>query len=103
MHPHTKKVVMMTAISLGIIIFAFIMPVYVVPTALAISEVASCTDYSCANTAFSKCGGFSSSDPDSSDFMSTWKKGMEGMMCMMGINTGSSTDAFNDRITLNKV
>lgn len=103
MHPHTKKVVMMTAISLGIIMFAFIMPVYVVPAALAISEVASCTDYSCANAAFSKCGGFSSSDQNSSDFMSSWKKGMEGMMCMMGIDTGSSTDTSKGRITLNKV
>jgi hypothetical protein len=102
MHPHTKKVVMMTAISLSIIIFAFIIPVYVIPVALAISEAASCTDYGCANAAFSKCGGFSS-EQDSSDFMSSWTEGMEGMMCMMGIDTKSSDNTSGRQITLNKV
>lgn len=84
----------MIAISLGIIMFAFLIPVYVVPAALAISEMTSCTDYGCANAVFSKCGGFSSSssEQDSSNFMSSWTKGMEGMMCMMGIEMSSSSD-----------
>lgn len=92
---------MMTAISLGIIMCAFLIPVYVVPAALAISEVAGCTDPGCANAAFSKCGGFSASE-DSSNFMSSWTKGMEGMMCMIGIDVGGSVNAFT-QITLNKV
>ena len=37
MHPHTKKVVMMTTISLGIIMFAYMIPVFVVPVALGVS------------------------------------------------------------------
>lgn len=100
MHPHTKKVVTMTAISLGIIIFAFLIPVYVVPAALAVSEATNCTDYGCANAAFSKCGGFSASE-EGSNFMSSWTRGMKGMMCMMGIDMGSSVNAFS-QITLNK-
>lgn len=102
MYSHAKRVVMMTAISLGIIMFAFLIPVHVVPAALAISEVARCTDYGCANVAFSKCGGFFSKQ-DSSDFMRSWTKGMEGMMCMMGIDTGSSDNTSARQITLNKV
>lgn len=93
----------MTAISLGIIMFAYMIPVYVVPVALGVSEVASCTDYDCANTAFTKCGGFSSSENDSTNVMDSWTKGMEGMMCILGIDMGNSVNAFADQITLNKV
>lgn len=101
MHPHTKKVVMMTAISLGIIMFGYMIPVYVVPVALGVSEVAGCTDYGCANSTFSRCGGFSTWEKESSDFVGSWTKGMEGMMCMIGLDTGSSVNAFS-QITLNK-
>src|SRR5687767_8984601 len=76
MHPHKKKVVMMTAISMGIIMFAYMIPVFVVPVALGVSEAASCTDYGCANAMFTKCGGFSA-EGDSSDFMDSWARGME--------------------------
>lgn len=102
MHPHTKKMIMMTAISFGIIMFAYMIPVYVVPVALGISEVASCTDYGCANAAFTRCGGFSS-EGDSSNVMDSWIKGMEGMLCMIGLNTGASVNIFAGQITLNKV
>lgn len=102
MHPHTKKVVMMTSISLGIIIFAFMIPVYVVPVALRVSEVAGCTDYGCANSTFSRCGGFST-EGNSSDFIDSWKRGMIGMLCMIGLDTGASVNVFAVQITLNKV
>ena len=50
---------------------------------------------------FSKCGGFSTED-NSSDFMGSWTKGMEGMMCMLGFDTGASSDTSTGQITLNK-
>jgi hypothetical protein len=106
MPPHTKKVVMMAAISLGIIMFAYMfaymIPVYVVPVALGVSEIASCTDYGCANTTFNECGGFSA-EGDSSNFMDSWTRGMEGMLCMIGIDTGASINVSAEQITLNKV
>jgi hypothetical protein len=104
MHPHTKKVVMMTAISLGIIIFVYMIPVYVIPVALGVSGAASCTDYGCANSTFSKCGGYSSSSQAGSEnSMDIWTKGMAGMLCMIGIKTSASVNIFADQITLNKV
>ena len=102
MHPHTKKVVMMTSISLGIIIFAFMIPVYVVPVALRVSNVAGCMDYGCANSTFSKCGGFST-EGSSANFMDSWTRGMKGMLCMVGLETGASVNVSAVYITLNKV
>jgi hypothetical protein len=98
MHPHTKKVVMMTAVSLGIIMVAYMVPVFAVPVALGVSEAASCTDYGCANAAFTECGGFVTHG-NSTDFMGSWTRGVEGMLCMIGLDTGASLNAF----TLNKV
>lgn len=102
MHPHTKKVVMMTAISLGIIVFAYMVPVYVVPVALGVSEATNCTDYGCANATFSECGGFSA-EGESSSMVDSWTRGMKGMMCMMGLDRGTSINASAEQITLNKV
>ena len=93
---------MMTAISLGIIMFAYMIPVFVVPVALGVSDAASCTDYGCANATFSKCGGFSAED-NSSDFMGSWTRGMEGMMCMLGLDTGAASNTSAGQITFNKV
>ena len=92
----------MTAVSMGIIMFAYVIPIFVVPVALRVSEAASCTDYGCANAMFTKCGGFSS-EGDSSNFMNSWTKGMQGMMCMMGLDAGTSVNASAGQITLNKV
>jgi hypothetical protein len=102
MQPHTKKMIVMTAISLSIVMSAYVIPVYVVPAAIAMSQLTSCTSYGCANTVFTRCGGFSTSEQES-DFMSSWTKGMEGMMCMMGIGDGSPGNASGAQITLNKV
>ena len=93
---------MMAAVSLGIIMFAYMIPIYVVPVALGVSGVVNCTDYGCANSTFGRCGGFSS-DGDSPDFMSSWTRGMKGMLCMIGVDGGASTDVFALQITLNKV
>lgn len=45
MYLNTKKVVMMTAISLDIIMFAYMLPVFIVRVAVGVSEAASSTDY----------------------------------------------------------
>jgi hypothetical protein len=101
MHPHVKKVAMMSAISVGLIIFAYIIPIFVVPVAIAASGRAGCTDYDCAGATFAKCGGYS--NKESSDLVDSWTSGMEGMMCLMGIEKGTSVNAFTGQITLNKV
>ncbi|OLC85135.1 MAG: hypothetical protein AUJ08_03070 [Thaumarchaeota archaeon 13_1_40CM_3_50_5] len=102
MQPHTKKVVTMTAISLGIIMFAYVIPVYIVPAAIGVSGAARCTDYNCANAAFTKCGGYSS-EGDSSTSTDSWTNGIRGMLCMMGLDKSTSVNAFAGQITLNKV
>lgn len=102
MHSHTKKVVMMTAVSLGIIMFAYMIPVLVVPVALKVSESENCTDYDCASSRFNKCGGFST-EGKSSNLGDSWTNGMHGMICLMGLDTGSSLNAFAGQLTLNKV
>lgn len=91
----------MTAVSMGIIIFAYVIPIFIVPVALGVSDAASCTDYGCANAMFTQCGGFSSGG-ESSNFMHTWTKGMQGMMCMVGLDAGTSVNAFSGQIPLNK-
>jgi hypothetical protein len=105
MHPHTKKVILMIAISFGILLFAYAIPVYIIPVALGVSQAANCTDYGCADSTFRKCGGFSSSssEGDNNNLMNSWTTGMQGMLCMIGINTGASLNAFTGQITLNKV
>ncbi|HEV8405094.1 MAG TPA: hypothetical protein VGQ13_04215 [Nitrososphaera sp.] len=102
MQPHTKKVVMMTAISFGIIMFAYVIPVYIVPAAVGVSGAARCTDYDCANTAFTKCGGYTAQG-DSSSATDSWTNGIRGMLCMMGLDRGASLNVFASQITLNKV
>jgi hypothetical protein len=87
---------------MGIIMFAYVVPVFVVPAALGVSQVAGCTSHSCANEVFTKCGGFAP-EGDSSSFIDTWSKGMQGMMCMIGLDAGTSANAFAGQITLNKV
>ncbi len=102
MQPHTKKVVMMTAISFGIIMFAYVIPIYIVPAVVGVSGAARCTDYDCANAAFTKCGGYATEE-DSSSPTDSWTNGIQGMLCMMGLDTGASVNAFAGQITLNKV
>lgn len=99
MQPHAKKMIVMTALSLGIVTSSYVIPVYVVPAAINMSQLTSCTSQGCANAAFTKCGGFSTNEQES-DFMSSWTKGMEGMMCMMGIGDGSPASAAVKQISL---
>jgi hypothetical protein len=100
---HTKKVVIMSAVSIGIIMFAYMVPVYVVPVALRVSDAAGCMDYGCASSTFSECGGYSTTEAGSSGGLDTWMNGMEGMLCMMGLNTGgASINTSAVQITLNK-
>ena len=93
MNPHTKKVVLMTGISFGIIMFAYFIPIYVVPVALGVSGASSCTGYDCANSTFRNCGGFSSSE-DSGNSIDFWTKGMHGMFCMIGLEKVASANVY---------
>jgi hypothetical protein len=90
MQPHTKKVVLMVSISLGIIMFAYCIPIFVVPVALGISGASKCTDVSCAGTAFSECGGYSA-EGSSTDL---WTNGVHGMLCMFGLEKGTAVNAY---------
>jgi hypothetical protein len=101
MDPHTKKVVILSAISIGALMFAYMVPVYVVPVALKVSNAAGCMDYGCANDTFGKCGGYST-ESESSNAADSWTRGMKGMMCMMGLDMGASINAPAVQITLNK-
>jgi len=84
----------MTSISFGIIVFAYFVPIYVVPVVLDVSNASNCTDYNCANSTFTKCGGYSSSESNGDDSIEFWKKGMHGMLCIMGIGKSASIDAY---------
>jgi len=90
MQPHTKKVVLMVSISF-VIMFAYLIPVLVVPAALGISGASKCTDVACAGTAFSKCGGYST-DGDSAEL---WTKGVHGMLCMFGLEKAASVNVYH--------
>ena len=93
MDPHTKKVVLMTSISFGIIMFAYFIPIYVVPVVLDVSSASNCIDSSCASSTFNKCGGYTTENSDGDSF-AFWKKGMHGMLCMIGIEKGASANVY---------
>ena len=75
-----KKVIVMTTISVGIILLACVVPVFVIPMMFNIKETASCVDYGCANAVYARRGVYqtSSSDGSSSNIIDSWTKGMQG-------------------------
>lgn len=82
MQPGTKKIVVVTTVSFGILMFSFLIPAVIIPTYMQITEAGSCTDYGCAQDMFTRCNSVMAG---SDDFVGTWTKGMEGMFCMMGV------------------
>jgi hypothetical protein len=86
MQPHKKKVVIMAAVSLGIVSFAYILPVVIVPMYISVSQSA-CTGYDCAQNAYARCSVYQTSE--GSGFLDSMSGGMNGMLCMMGLDGGA--------------
>lgn len=101
MQPRKKKVVVMAAVTIGIVTFAFLLPTVIMPVTFSLLRTGSCTDYGCAQSTFTKCGAYQSSGD--SNFLDSMTKSMQGMMCIMGIDGGTKVSASASPITLNKV
>lgn len=107
MQPHKKKVLIITAVSLGIISMSFLIPIFIVPAAIGISSASNCaiaTD--CAQDTYSKCGAYQSGESDS--FGDSLDRGMKGLLCMMGLDSGKPqfilwAEAGSRSVTLNKI
>jgi hypothetical protein len=81
-----KKVVVILAVSLGIITFSFLLPIVIIPSYLKISGASGCAiSAGCAGDTYSKCGAYESSG---SSFGESLGRGMKGMLCMMGLDQG---------------
>jgi len=102
MQPRRKKVVVMAAIALGIVTIAFLLPTVIIPVSLSLMHAGSCTDYGCAQSMFDKCNAYQTSG-NSTDLLDSMSRGMQGMMCIMGIDSGAKPSAHFSPITLNKV
>ena len=106
--PHKKKIAIMTCVSLGIIVMSFMLPLYIIPAYLGVSNASNCAiSSSCAGESFNKCGAYQASG-DSASFSDSLDKGMKGMLCMMGLDgvgakvtLGSWTESAT--ATLNKI
>jgi hypothetical protein len=86
MQPHKRKVLIMMAVSSGIIAFAFLLPIVIIPAYLGVSDASNCAVSSgCAGDTFDKCGAYQSSG-DSTSFTDSLDRGMKGMLCMMGLD-----------------
>ncbi len=102
MQPRKKKIVVMAAITLGIVAFAFLLPIVIMPVALSLMRAGNCTDYGCAQSLYSKCGAYQTSG-DSANLLDSMVRGIQGMACMMGMDDGTKTSAAANPVTLNKV
>jgi hypothetical protein len=107
MQPQKKKVVIITAVSLGIISMSFLIPIVIVPAVIGVSSASNCAISSgCAQDTYSKCGAYQSGE--SSSFGDSLDRGMKGMLCMMGLG-GEASQAIlwievnAKAITLNKI
>jgi len=101
MQPRKKKIVVMTAITLGIVAFAFLIPIVIMPVAMSLLRTGSCTDYGCTQSLYSKCGVYQTSG-DSANVFDSMVRGIKGMACIMGIDSGAKTSTTSP-VTLNKV
>lgn len=108
MQPHKKKVLIMVAVSLGIIVFSFMIPIVIIPAYLGVSGAGNCALSSgCAGSTFDKCGAYQSSG-ESTTLLDSLDRGMKGMLCMMGLDGGSAkaimwSEWSTVPITLNKI
>ena len=92
MQPHKKKVVVMAAVSLGIVGFTYLLPVVIVPMYINMSQSA-CTGLDCAQSAYARCSVYQTSED--SGFIDSMSGGMKGMLCMMGLDGGGAKAAIS--------
>jgi hypothetical protein len=87
MQPQKRKVLVMVAVSLGIITSAFLIPIVVIPTVLEVSKASNCAVAAgCAENTFSRCGAYQSSG-DTNSFGNAMERGMKGLICMIGLDS----------------
>lgn len=80
----------MVAVSLGIIVFSFMIPIVIIPAYLGMTGAGNCALSSgCAGSTFDKCGAYQSSE-DSTSLLDSLDRGMRGMLCMMGLDDGNA-------------
>ena len=98
----------MTAVSLGIIVLSFLIPIVIIPAVLGVSSASDCAISSgCAQDTYSKCGAYQSS-AGSTSFTDSLGRGMKGMLCMMGLGGGEAkfiiwAGSNSLDVTLNKI
>ena len=106
MQPHKKKVVVMTAVSLGIIGLSFLIPLVIVPAVIGVTNAGNCAiSTGCAGDTYGKCGAYQTSE--STSFADSLDRGMKGMLCMMGLDDSKAKfalwmDSQRSAATLNK-
>jgi hypothetical protein len=108
MQPQKRKVLVMVAVSLGIISSSFIIPIVVIPAILGITKASDCAVATgCAQDTFSRCEAYRSSTEEHS-FGEAMDRGWKGMLCMTGLDGGEAravlgTFSYSSAATLNKI
>jgi hypothetical protein len=75
-----KKVLVITAVSLGIVGLAFLIPAVIVPIYERVANSGPCSDFGCAQNAYQKCEG--QWGTNTTGTFEILKKGVDGMVCM---------------------
>lgn len=86
MQPQKKKIVVLMAVSLGIIGLASLIPTVIIPSIFSVSNASNCaSSLGCSQDTFSRCGAYKSSG-NSTSLIDSMGRGMKGMMCMLGLD-----------------
>lgn len=86
MQPQKKKVVVLMAVSLGIIGLASLIPTVIIPSFFSISNASNCaSSLGCSQDTFNRCGAYESSG-NSTSLIDSMDRGMKGMLCMLGLD-----------------
>jgi hypothetical protein len=106
MQPQKKKVVVLMAVSLGIIGLASLIPTVIIPSFFSVSNASNCaSSLGCSQDTFNRCGAYESSG-NSTSLIDSMGRGMKGMMCMLGLDQSTELVLFYGSdfisITLNK-
>ncbi|HEY7734807.1 MAG TPA: hypothetical protein VIB07_08450 [Nitrososphaera sp.] len=106
MQPQKKKVVVLMAVSLGIIGLASLIPTVIIPSFFSVSNASNCaSSLGCSQDTFSRCGAYESSG-NSTSLIDSMGRGMKGMMCMLGLDRSTELVLFYSSdsipVTLNK-
>jgi hypothetical protein len=107
MQPQRRKVLIMVAVSLGIVTSSYVIPIVVIPAVLGITRASDCAVATgCAQDTFSKCGAYQSSNEENS-FGDAMDRGWKGMLCMTGLDGEAKAvlwvSNYSLAITLNKI